>query len=144
MTVHPTAGTTRSTRSPGWVPFALVALVLVPALFGSLRLIGLAGGPQLMPADPQMIASPVPVIVHIVSAVGYAVGAAIPFGDALHVGLRSASPDRALQAEALLITAALVLLPSLRRPSVAVIAVALCLPLAVGVAHVFGFFGISV
>lgn len=38
---------TRSGRSAGWVPFALVALILLPAFFGSLRLVGLAGGPQL-------------------------------------------------------------------------------------------------
>jgi hypothetical protein len=80
----------------------------------------------------------------LLSAIGYAVGAAIPLGDALHVGLRSASPDRALQAEALLIAAALVLLPSLRRPLVALLAIAICLPAAVVVAHVFAIFGISV
>ena len=44
---------------------------------------GLAGGPQLMPADPRMTASPVPVIVHIVSAVGYAVLGAFQFSASL-------------------------------------------------------------
>jgi uncharacterized membrane protein len=61
------------------VPFALIALVLIPTLFGALRLLGLAGGPQLMPADPRMIASPLPVAVHIVSAVAYAVFGAFQF-----------------------------------------------------------------
>jgi hypothetical protein len=80
MTIHPAAaGASRPGRSGRWVPFALVALVGIPALFGSLRLIGLAGGPQLMPADPRMTASPVPVIVHIVSAVGYAILGAFQF-----------------------------------------------------------------
>ncbi|HEY5785280.1 MAG TPA: DUF2306 domain-containing protein [Microlunatus sp.] len=65
------------------MPFALVALVGIPALFGSLRLIGLSGGPQLMPADPRMTASPVPVIVHIVSAVAYAILGAFQFSAAL-------------------------------------------------------------
>ena len=86
MTIQPAAVPIRSgrpARSGRWVPFALVALVLVPALFGSLRLIGLAGGPQLMPADPRMTASPVPVIVHIVSAVGYAVLGAFQFSASL-------------------------------------------------------------
>lgn len=84
MTIHPApAGSSRPGRSGRWVPFALVALVLIPALFGSLRLIGLAGGPQLMPADPRMTASPVPVIVHIVSAVGYAVLGAFQFSATL-------------------------------------------------------------
>jgi len=84
MTIHSaTTGRSRPSRSRGWVPFALVALVLIPALFGSLRLIGLAGGPQLMPADPRMTASPVPVIVHIVSAIGYAVLGAFQFSATL-------------------------------------------------------------
>jgi uncharacterized membrane protein len=65
------------------VPFALVALVLLPAIFGSLRLIGLAGGPQLMPADPRFAASPLPVVMHIVSAVAYAVLGAFQFSAAL-------------------------------------------------------------
>ena len=80
MTIHPAAaGSGRHGRSGGWVPFALVALVVIPAVFGSLRLIGLAGGPQLMPADPRMSASPVPVVIHIVSAVGYAILGAFQF-----------------------------------------------------------------
>jgi uncharacterized membrane protein len=84
MTIHPAAaGASRPGRSGRWVPFALVALVGIPALFGSLRLIGLAGGPQLMPADPRMTASPVPVIVHIVSAVGYAILGAFQFSASL-------------------------------------------------------------
>jgi len=77
------AGSGRGGRPGRWVPFALIGLVVIPALFGSLRLIGLAGGPQLMPADPRMTASPLPVIVHIVSAVGYAVLGAFQFSTAL-------------------------------------------------------------
>ena len=70
---------TRSTRSSGWVPFALVALVLVPAIAGTLRLLELSGGPLLLPADPRMTASPVPVVVHILSAVAYASVGAFQF-----------------------------------------------------------------
>jgi uncharacterized membrane protein len=65
------------------VPFALVALVLVPALAGSLRLAELAGGPHVIPANPRISASPVPVIVHIVSAVAYAIAGAFQFSAAL-------------------------------------------------------------
>jgi hypothetical protein len=79
---------TRSTRSIGWVPFALVVLVLVPATAGSLRLVELAGGPQLRPANPRASASPVPVIVHIVCAVSYAVLGAFQFS----AGLRRRRP----------------------------------------------------
>ena len=95
MTIHAPARSPRSTRSTRsarstgrWVPFALVALVLVPAFFGSLRLVELAGGPQLMPANPRLNASPVPVVVHIISAVGYAILGAFQFS----AGLRRRRP----------------------------------------------------
>jgi uncharacterized membrane protein len=65
------------------VPFALVTLVLVPAIAGSLRLVELAGGPHLLPANPRITASPVPVIVHILCAVAYAVLGAFQFSTAL-------------------------------------------------------------
>lgn len=79
MTLHKAARATRPTRSTGWVPFALVALVLIPAVAGSLRLIELAGGPSLIPEDVRMTASPMPVVVHIVSAITYAVLGAFQF-----------------------------------------------------------------
>jgi uncharacterized membrane protein len=82
MTIHAAAGTTRSTRptrSTGWVPLAPIALVVVPAIAGSLRLLELAGGPQLMAVNARMTASPVPVVVHIISAVAYAILGAFQF-----------------------------------------------------------------
>jgi uncharacterized membrane protein len=91
MTIHAPARPTRSavsTRSTGWVPYALVALVMVPAIAGSLRLIELAGGPHLMPANPRISASPVPVIVHITSALSYAVLGTFQFS----AGLRRRRP----------------------------------------------------
>ena len=68
-----------SVRSTGWVPFALIALVLVPAAAGALRLIELAGGPLLIPENARMAASPGPVVVHIASALPYAVLGAFQF-----------------------------------------------------------------
>jgi len=65
------------------VPFALVALVVVPALAGTLRLVELAGGPLLLPANPRMTASPLPVVVHITCAVPYAVLGAFQFSSRL-------------------------------------------------------------
>jgi uncharacterized membrane protein len=61
------------------VPLALVALVVVPAIAGTLRLVELAGGPLVLPANPRVSASPVPVIVHISCALTYAVLGAFQF-----------------------------------------------------------------
>jgi uncharacterized membrane protein len=83
VTVHVAVRPTRSTRSIGWVPYPLIALVVVPAIAGSLRLVELAGGPHLMPANPRITASPVPVIVHIVCAVLYATLGAFQFSTGL-------------------------------------------------------------
>ena len=80
---HAATRPTRSTRSLGWVPYPLIALILVPAIAGSLRLVELAGGPHLMPANPRITASPVPVIVHIVCAVLYAILGAFQFSSGL-------------------------------------------------------------
>ncbi len=83
MTVTAAPRTTRSTARTEWAPFALVALALVPAFFGSLRLVELAGGPASLPANPRLNAFPVPVVVHIVSAIGYGVLGAFQFSAAL-------------------------------------------------------------
>ncbi len=79
MTTHAAARPTRPTRSTGWVPIALVALVVIPAIAGSLRPVELAGGPHLLPTNSRMTASPAPLVVRIVSAVTYAVLGAFQF-----------------------------------------------------------------
>jgi uncharacterized membrane protein len=76
---------TRSARPTGWVPFALISLVVVPGVAGTLRIVELAGGPLLLPANPRMTASPLPVVVHIVSAVPYAVLGAFQFSTRLRL-----------------------------------------------------------
>ncbi|WP_404380461.1 DUF2306 domain-containing protein [Knoellia locipacati] len=94
MSTGTTAATARATRSTEWVPFALVALVLLPAVAGSLRLVELAGGPLLLPANPRMTSSPLPVVVHITCAVPYAVLGAFQFSTRLrrrHPGWHRAS-----------------------------------------------------
>src|SRR5689334_13278998 len=70
-------------RTGWWVQVALIAVVVVPAIAGSLRLVELAGGPQVLPANPRISASPAPVIVHIVCALLYAVLGAFQFSTAL-------------------------------------------------------------
>jgi uncharacterized membrane protein len=82
VTTH-AAPPTRSARPTGWVPFALVALVVLPAVAGALRLVELAGGPLLLPGNPRMTASPLPVVVHITCAVPYAVLGAFQFSSSL-------------------------------------------------------------
>lgn len=69
-------------RTGRWVPIALIALILLPAAAGSLRLLELSGGPHLMPANPRLTASPIPVIVHITSAISCAVPGAFQFSPA--------------------------------------------------------------
>jgi hypothetical protein len=82
VSVNAAVRPTRSTRSIGWVPFALVALVVIPAIAGSLRLVELAGGDQLLAANARITASPVPVVVHILCAVAYAILGAFQFSGA--------------------------------------------------------------
>ena len=83
MTLLTSTAPTRPARPTGWVRFALVALVVIPAVAGSLRLVELAGGPLLLPANPRMTASPLPVFVHITCAVPYAVLGAFQFSSRL-------------------------------------------------------------
>ena len=60
MTVRATA---RPTRSAGWVPVALIALILIPSVAGSHRLAEVSGMPQILPANPGLTAPPVVVVV---------------------------------------------------------------------------------
>ena len=67
-------------RSSTWrVPVALVALAIVPVVAGSLRLIELFGGAAVMPPNARFDASPVPVVIHIVTAIVFAVLGAFQF-----------------------------------------------------------------
>lgn len=72
----------RRPGAPGstWrVPVALIILSIVPLVAGALRLVELAGGPQLIAANPRIDAGPAPVVVHIVAAAVYAVLGAFQF-----------------------------------------------------------------
>ena len=61
------------------VPGALIVLSVIPVVAGSLRLLDVAGGPQLLPTNPRIDASPTPVVVHILAAAGYALLGAVQF-----------------------------------------------------------------
>ncbi|HEV7624708.1 MAG TPA: DUF2306 domain-containing protein [Amnibacterium sp.] len=83
-----------SARAPrGWatwlVPLGLILLALIPILSGALRLTQLGGGPQVIPAAARFTVSPVPVILHIVSATLFSVFGAFQFVPALRRGGRT-------------------------------------------------------
>jgi uncharacterized membrane protein len=70
MITHPTGHRDRPRSWP--VPAALIALSFIPLVAGTLRLLQLAGGPALIPADHRFAAFPEPLVVHIVGATVYA------------------------------------------------------------------------
>lgn len=85
---QPTAHGTRSApaRRPGsqressWrVPVALVTLTTIPLVAGSLRLLEVAGGPQMLPTNPRIDAFPAPLVLHVVAAAVFAVVGAFQF-----------------------------------------------------------------
>jgi uncharacterized membrane protein len=67
------------TRSDWLVPAGLVALSLVPAVAGMVRLTQLAGGAEITPANARFFASPLPVVLHIPAVVGYSILGAFQF-----------------------------------------------------------------
>jgi len=69
-----------STRERTWlVPVALVALSAIPLTAGTLRLIQLAGGPAVIPADHRFAGFPLPLVVHILGATTYALVGILQF-----------------------------------------------------------------
>jgi uncharacterized membrane protein len=61
------------TQSRGWpVPAALMVLSAIPLTAGTLRLVQLAGGPDLMPADDRFTGFPTALVVHIIGAAVFA------------------------------------------------------------------------
>src|SRR5947209_16632982 len=87
MVIAPTQA--RRSWRPWLVPFGLILLTLIPIVSGALRVTQLGGGPQLLPAATRFTASPVPVILHIVSATVFSVVGAFQFVPALRRGRRS-------------------------------------------------------
>src|SRR3954469_10697969 len=64
-----------SIRERSWpVPVALVALSAIPLTAGTLRLIQLAGGPAVIPADHRFAGFPIALLVHILGATTFALG----------------------------------------------------------------------
>ena len=73
-------------RAGRWVPVGLLALAAIPVVAGTARLVEILGGPGLIPADARFAASPAPVIVHVASAIGYALLGAFQFSAGIRRG----------------------------------------------------------
>jgi hypothetical protein len=61
------------------VPVALIVLSLFPVIAGSLRVLEVAGGPHLLPANPRIAAVPAPLVVHVIAAAVYALLGSLQF-----------------------------------------------------------------
>ena len=78
---------TALTAGTSWgVPIALMFLSLIPVIAGSLRVLEIAGGPHLLPANPRIDAVPAPVVVHIIAAAFYALLGSLQFSRRLRRG----------------------------------------------------------
>jgi uncharacterized membrane protein len=68
-------------RSAKWLVTALLVLSAFPLVAGAFRLSQLASGAEITPANARFFASPLPVVVHIVSAGVYAILGAFQFAN---------------------------------------------------------------
>jgi uncharacterized membrane protein len=82
-------GTAFAARTSWGVPAALIVLSLIPVIAGSLRVLEVAGGPHLLPANPRIDAVPAPLVAHILGAVVYAILGAFQFS----AGMRRRRPN---------------------------------------------------
>ena len=74
-------------RPRSWpVPAALVSLSVIPLAAGALRLLQLAGGPAVMPADHRFAGFPGALVAHIVGAAVFALVGAFQFVPRLRRG----------------------------------------------------------
>ncbi len=70
----------RRPATVGWpIPVALIALSVIPLVAGTLRLLQLAGGPEVIPADNRFEGFPAPLVLHVLGAAIYAVVGAFQF-----------------------------------------------------------------
>lgn len=76
-------------RGTWLIPTGLILLTSIPIVSGSLRVTQLAGGPELIPAAARFTASPLPVVLHIVSGILFSVIGAFQFLPTLRHGTRS-------------------------------------------------------
>lgn len=85
MTTKPSGALPAAKRARSWwpVPTALIFLSLIPVIAGAVRLTELTGGAAITPQNARFFASPVPVVIHIVSVTLYSLLGAFQFVPAL-------------------------------------------------------------
>lgn len=74
-----TRATAGKSRAAWRLPAALILLSIIPLTMGAFRLVELAEGAAITPANARFFASPLPVVLHIVGAFVYAILGAIQF-----------------------------------------------------------------
>lgn len=75
-----TAPPTSTSRMADWlIPAALIALAFIPIVAGSVRLTTLATGAAITPENVRFVASPIPVVFHIVGVTIYCLLGAFQF-----------------------------------------------------------------
>ncbi|MBO9539440.1 DUF2306 domain-containing protein [bacterium] len=68
-----------SARSSWLVPIGLIVLSLLPVVAGTVRLVQLGGDAPITPENARFIAAPVPVVLHILCSIIYAILGAFQF-----------------------------------------------------------------
>ena len=76
------SATKHASRSEWWIPASLILLSLVPAVAGTARLTDLAEGGAVTPENARFFASPLPVVLHILTVIPYSILGALQFGPA--------------------------------------------------------------
>ncbi len=69
----------KKARNSWWVPAGLILLSTIPLIFGIIRLSQLINGAEITPDNARFFASPLPVVIHIISAAVYALLGAFQF-----------------------------------------------------------------
>ncbi len=79
----PTSQKTKAPAKAVWaewlMPAALIVLSLIPVIAGAVRITELTGGAEVTPDNARFFASPLPVVLHILSASLYSILGAFQF-----------------------------------------------------------------
>ncbi len=106
--MHAPSTTTIPATSLRWadwlIPVALLALAFIPVAAGTFRLSTLAGGAEITPDNVRFFASPIPVVLHILSVTIYSILGAFQFSP----GFRRRRPNWHRTAGRILVVAGLV------------------------------------